>query len=66
MIIIPGFIGYARDIYEIITYRAVDDTEDDQLFYTNIFLQPELRVRVTQGLNALYCLTGFLHALSLL
>lgn len=38
-----GFMGYAKDIYEITHYRSVANTDDDQLYYTNIFLDPELR-----------------------
>ncbi|CAF1049888.1 unnamed protein product [Didymodactylos carnosus] len=33
-----GFIGYANDIYELITSQSINDDEDDQLFYTKIFL----------------------------
>lgn len=39
-----GFIGYAKDVYEIVSYIPVADTADDQLYYTNIFLDPALRV----------------------
>jgi procollagen-lysine,2-oxoglutarate 5-dioxygenase len=41
-----GFIGYASDIYEMISSKEkIDDTEDDQLFYTKIFLDQTTRVR---------------------
>lgn len=40
-----GFIGYASDIYEMIMSKeTIDDTEDDQLFYTKIFLNEQTRV----------------------
>ena len=39
-----GFIGYAADIYSIITNSKLDDDDDDQLFYTKLFLNKELRV----------------------
>ena len=40
-----GFIGYAWDIYEMITSKEkIEDTEDDQLFYTKIFLDEYMRV----------------------
>lgn len=39
-----GFIGYANDIYDIITSTPVKDDEDDQLFYTKIFLNKPTRV----------------------
>ncbi|XP_013392391.1 procollagen-lysine,2-oxoglutarate 5-dioxygenase 1 isoform X2 [Lingula anatina] len=38
-----GYIGYAPDIYEIITHNEVGDKDDDQLVYTNIFLDENLR-----------------------
>lgn len=38
-------MGYASDIYEMITSKEkVEDDEDDQLFYTKIFLDENLRV----------------------
>ncbi|XP_063229636.1 procollagen-lysine,2-oxoglutarate 5-dioxygenase isoform X3 [Bacillus rossius redtenbacheri] len=37
------FIGYAPELYEIVTSSALEDTDDDQLFYTNIYLNDELR-----------------------
>jgi hypothetical protein len=41
-----GFIGYASDIYEMITSKEkIDDKEDDQLFYTKIFLDEFTRVK---------------------
>ena len=40
-----GFMGYANDIYEIISSQEkIDDDEDDQLFYTKIFLNDTARV----------------------
>lgn len=39
-----GFIGYASDIYEIITRDQIKDEDDDQLFYTNIFLNKPTQV----------------------
>lgn len=40
-----GFIGYASDVYEILDKAAIKDEDDDQLFYTTIYLQDELRLR---------------------
>lgn len=39
-----GFIGYAGDLYEIITTEPIKDHEDDQLFYTKIFLNKPTQV----------------------
>ena len=38
-----GFIGYASEIHKILQHAKVLDTDDDQLYYTNIFLDPDLR-----------------------
>lgn len=38
-----GFIGYASDIYKILKYSSIKDTDDDQLFYTKAYLDEELR-----------------------
>jgi hypothetical protein len=41
-----GFIGYASDIYEMIhSKEKIEDNEDDQLFYTKIFLDENTRVK---------------------
>lgn len=37
------FIGYASNVYKILTTREVKETEDDQLFYTNIYIDEKLR-----------------------
>ncbi len=39
-----GFIGYASDVYELISSVDIEDGETDQLFYTQIFLDSLLRV----------------------
>ncbi|XP_008556514.1 procollagen-lysine,2-oxoglutarate 5-dioxygenase [Microplitis demolitor] len=38
-----GFIGYASDVYAIITNKKIEDTDDDQLYYTNVYLNESLR-----------------------
>ncbi len=38
-----GFIGTAKNVYEMITSKEIENDEDDQLFYTQIFLDEELR-----------------------
>lgn len=37
------FMGYAANIYNVLVSQPVKDTEDDQLFYTNAYLNEELR-----------------------
>ena len=38
-----GFIGVAKDIVEIINHKTINDMDDDQLYYTKIFLDKNLR-----------------------
>lgn len=45
IIIFPaGFIGYAPEIYKLVWDHKVEDTDDDQLYYTQLYLDKELRV----------------------
>lgn len=37
------FMGFARDLYRVLTNASIEDTEDDQLFYTKIYLNEDLR-----------------------
>lgn len=37
------FIGYAANIINILNSKDIKDTDDDQLFYTNVYLNKELR-----------------------
>ena len=38
-----GFIGYASDLYAILSLMNIEDSDDDQLYYTRIYVDPELR-----------------------
>ncbi|XP_028968240.1 procollagen-lysine,2-oxoglutarate 5-dioxygenase [Galendromus occidentalis] len=38
-----GFVGFAPAIHKIATHVAIQDEDDDQLFYTKIYLDPSLR-----------------------
>ena len=38
-----GFIGYASDLHAMINSKSLADGDDDQLFYTELFLDKELR-----------------------
>jgi hypothetical protein len=38
------FMGYAKEIYEIVSMRDIDDNDDDQLYYTKIFLDVDMKV----------------------
>lgn len=39
------FIGHARNMYDLLNH-PIEDTEDDQLFYTKIFLDEEKRDKI--------------------
>ncbi|GAB6033651.1 hypothetical protein CHUAL_013714 [Chamberlinius hualienensis] len=38
-----GFMGYAPEMYEMVNSFSIENDGDDQLFYTKIFLDEELR-----------------------
>lgn len=40
-----GIIGYANDLYELIMFKEILDDDDDQLYFTQIFLDESLRVK---------------------
>lgn len=50
-ILISGFIGYAPELYEIATLHDVRNLDDDQLYYTEIFLDKELRGKYSMKLD---------------
>ncbi|XP_065582274.1 procollagen-lysine,2-oxoglutarate 5-dioxygenase 1-like isoform X1 [Artemia franciscana] len=46
-----GFIGYASDLYEIVSHKEIDDSDDDQLYYTLIYLDAGLRDKFQMKLD---------------
>lgn len=40
-----GFMGYAPEMYALISDHEVKDTDDDQLYYTKLYLDQDVRVR---------------------
>ncbi|XP_021914399.1 procollagen-lysine,2-oxoglutarate 5-dioxygenase 1 isoform X2 [Zootermopsis nevadensis] len=38
-----GFIGYAPELYKVVASSVVANEDDDQLFYTKVYLNEELR-----------------------
>ncbi|XP_041925376.1 multifunctional procollagen lysine hydroxylase and glycosyltransferase LH3 [Alosa sapidissima] len=46
-----GFIGYASDLYNIVKQWKLKDNDDDQLFYTRIYLDKEQRTRFNMTLD---------------
>ncbi|XP_047492895.1 procollagen-lysine,2-oxoglutarate 5-dioxygenase 1-like [Penaeus chinensis] len=59
-----GFIGYAPDVYKVVTAHEIKNEDDDQLYYTEIFLDEKLRklygmkldtqAKIFQNLNGQY------------
>jgi procollagen-lysine,2-oxoglutarate 5-dioxygenase len=37
------FIGYAKNVFNVLSYADVKDTEDDQRFYTHVYLDKKMR-----------------------
>lgn len=50
-----GFMGYAQEVYALMTHHEVKDTDDDQLYYTKLFL--DLRVSFSLSLTDTHACT---------
>ena len=46
---VPGFIGFASDLSTIVQQWKYKDNDDDQLFYTKIYLDKTQRVKTDPG-----------------
>jgi hypothetical protein len=44
IILCAGFMGYAPEIHAIVSDHEIADTDDDQLYYTLIYLDQQKRV----------------------
>lgn len=49
-VVVLGFIGYAGDVAAVVTDHEIQDTDDDQLYYTEIYLDQQKRVCLWSGL----------------
>ncbi|CAI5441459.1 unnamed protein product [Caenorhabditis angaria] len=47
------FIGYAPQIYQILKLKPVQDKDDDQLYYTMVYLDEKLRKDLSIGLDSM-------------
>uniref|UniRef100_A0A0N5AT88 procollagen-lysine 5-dioxygenase n=1 Tax=Syphacia muris TaxID=451379 RepID=A0A0N5AT88_9BILA len=47
------FMGYAQEIWELINLIPVEDSDDDQLYYTKIYLNRNYRSKLEIGLDSL-------------
>lgn len=57
-------MGYASYVYEIVTSSPLKDEDDDQLFYTKVYLDDDLRVSWLkmihiQLLKFIFCISCF-------
>ncbi|KPM08141.1 endothelin-converting enzyme 2-like protein 2 [Sarcoptes scabiei] len=50
-----GFIGYANDLYELVNADRIRNDDDDQLYYTRLYLDPKYRdqLRIKLDTNSL-------------
>ncbi|XP_020626272.1 procollagen-lysine,2-oxoglutarate 5-dioxygenase 3-like [Orbicella faveolata] len=46
-----GFIGYASTFHQVVADHAIEDVEDDQLYYTKIFLDKQKRDQLKMKLD---------------
>lgn len=40
------FTGYVSDLYKLLSYAPIQDTDDDQLFYTKAYLDEDIRANL--------------------
>lgn len=45
------FLGYAPELIELLAYKKIQNKEDDQLFYTNAYLDTKLRESLKMTLD---------------
>nr|XP_006811878.1 PREDICTED: procollagen-lysine,2-oxoglutarate 5-dioxygenase 1-like [Saccoglossus kowalevskii] len=55
------FMGYAEEIWKIVSHEDIKNSGDDQLYYTKIFLDPQLREELNMKLDNLAVLFQNLH-----
>lgn len=46
-----GFMGYAPELYSLMSNHSVEDTADDQLYYTKLYLDQDVRDRLSIRLD---------------
>lgn len=51
-----GFIGYAPEMYALVSDHDVKDTDDDQLYYTLLYLDQKKRVG-----QLCHCRSTYMH-----
>ena len=60
-------MGYAKDIVEMVNYKTINDMDDDQLYYTKMFLDKTTRVSISYAQKmSLLCSENVIVMLKLL
>ncbi len=47
-------MGYASEIHALVSHHKVEDTDDDQLYYTKLFLDKDIGVSIVCSVLAVY------------
>ncbi|VDK69176.1 unnamed protein product [Litomosoides sigmodontis] len=58
------FMGFAPEIWNLISYKDVEDSEDDQLYYTHLYLNEEIRLSMKMTLDSMSILFQNLNGAS--
>ncbi|VDM96070.1 unnamed protein product [Thelazia callipaeda] len=58
------FMGYAPEIWKLLNYENVEDDDDDQLYYTRLYLDKQIRNSLQMTLDSTGVLFQNLHGVS--
>ncbi|EJD75866.1 procollagen-lysine,2-oxoglutarate 5-dioxygenase [Loa loa] len=58
------FMGFAPEIWSLISYRDVEDNDDDQLYYTRLYLDKQIRLSLKMTLDSMTVLFQNLNGAS--
>ncbi|KAL3994436.1 2OG-Fe(II) oxygenase family protein [Acanthocheilonema viteae] len=58
------FMGFAPEIWSLINYKDVEDNDDDQLYYTHLYLDEKIRLSLRMTLDSMSILFQNLNGAS--
>ncbi|EJW87992.1 procollagen-lysine [Wuchereria bancrofti] len=58
------FMGFAPEIWKLISYKDVEDNDDDQLYYTHLYLDEQIRISLKMTLDSMSILFQNLNGAS--